>query len=75
MGHYTIQALLPLLPSIISLNLSNCNIGNKGAVDLANNIPSPETIEEGQGLRVLDISNNEIEISGFLQLLNRFKTS
>lgn len=77
LGPDTIQSILPLMPTLISLNLSNCKIGNKGAIDLANILTQGEKGKETHkySLEVLELANNGITLPGFIQLINRFRTS
>lgn len=65
------------MPNLTSLCLNSCKIGNKGALDLANNLMKQgcKGLEHKFGLEVLELANNGIQLNGFLQLLDRFKTS
>jgi hypothetical protein len=35
LGPEAIQSILPLMPTLVSLNLNSCKIGNKGVFDLS----------------------------------------
>ena len=49
LGSDTISALAPMMTSLISLNLSNCQIGNRGCIALANALPNPASDEVVEG--------------------------
>lgn len=77
LGSETPIFLDPLIESLISLNLSNTKLGNKGACEL-----SKQMRDEGNAkrctrgkLRYLDISSNNIGSAGFLKILGRLKKS
>jgi Ran GTPase-activating protein (RanGAP) involved in mRNA processing and transport len=77
LGPDAIQSLLPLMPTLVSLNLNSCKIGNKGVFELSNSLSKGEKGKNQQknSLEVLDLSNNGITLAGFIQLINRFRTS
>ena len=65
-----------VIPTLLSLNLSNTKLGRKGAIDLA--LYLKEATHENDGfaiMRNLDLSHNNITSTGFLKLVSRMKKS
>jgi len=56
------------MPTLVSLNLNSCKIGNKGAFELSNALTKADKgkVQHRNILEVLDLSNNGISIAGFV---------
>jgi len=68
LGSEAITSILPLMPTLVSLNLNSCKIGNKGAFELSNALTKADKgkVQHRNILEVLDLSNNGISIAGFV---------
>jgi Ran GTPase-activating protein (RanGAP) involved in mRNA processing and transport len=68
LGPEAIQSILPLMPTLVSLNLNSCKIGNKGVFDLSHALTQGEKGKEQHKniLEALEIANNGISIAGLV---------
>jgi len=57
------------MPNLVSLNLSSTKMGLRGCRELA------EGCQNAFKLKILDLSNNNIEPEGFAKLLQKLKSS
>lgn len=68
LGNHSITYLEHLIPSFVSLNLSNTKMTSEGCQALSKILQ-----EQSCQLKYLDLSNNKIDIAGFCALCQGFK--
>lgn len=75
LGSETPALIASVMPTLISLNLANTKMGNKGAYLLAQQLKEAQRVNKQHIMRVLDLSSNKVGSQGFSKLLSRLKKS
>ena len=63
LGNDACYHLRHVLPTLVSLNISNCKIKEAGAIELSRGLPSARRI------KMIDMSQNSVEGRGFSKIL------